>query len=163
MFKRLLPYLLLLAALTSGCAINPVTGESELSFVSQDQELKIGAEQYAPSRQMQGGDYLTDPQIGEYVSRVGNRIAAASDRKLPYEFKVINDSTPNAWALPGGKIAINRGLLTELQSEAELAAVLSHEIVHAAARHGAQGMERGNINAVCCACYRNGCSGDRLW
>jgi predicted Zn-dependent protease len=145
MFKRLLPYLLLLSALTSGCAINPVTGESELSFVSQDAELKIGAEQYAPSRQMQGGDYLTDPQIAEYVSSVGNRIAAVSDRKLPYEFKVINDSTPNAWALPGGKIAVNRGLLIELQSEAELAAVLSHEIVHAAARHGAQGMERGML------------------
>jgi predicted Zn-dependent protease len=94
---------------------------------------------------MQGGDYLTDPQITAYVSSVGNRIAAFSDRKLPYEFKVINDSTPNAWALPGGKIAINRGLLTELQSEAELAAVLSHEIVHAAARHSAQGMERGML------------------
>jgi predicted Zn-dependent protease len=65
-----------------------------------------------------------------------------SDRELPYEFVVINDSTPNAWALPGGKIAVHRGLLTELGSEAELAAVLGHEIVHAAARHGARAMER---------------------
>lgn len=145
MFAKLLPYLLLLSIIMSGCAINPVTGEKEFNFVSQDTELKIGAEQYAPSRQMQGGDYLTDPQIAAYVSSVGNRIAAFSDRKLPYEFKVINDSTPNAWALPGGKIAINRGLLVELQSEAELAAVLSHEIVHAAARHSAEGMERGML------------------
>jgi predicted Zn-dependent protease len=145
MFAKLLPYLLLLSIIMSGCAINPVTGEKEFNFVSQDAELKIGAEQYAPSRQMQGGDYLTDPQIAAYVSSVGNRIAAFSDRKLPYEFKVINDSTPNAWALPGGKIAINRGLLVELQSEAELAAVLSHEIVHAAARHSAEGMERGML------------------
>ena len=60
-------------------------------------------------------------------------MAAVSDRKLPYEFVVINNSVPNAWALPGGKIAVNRGLLTELNSEAELAAVLGHEIVHAAA------------------------------
>ena len=145
MFAKLLPSLLLLSIIISGCAINPVTGEKEFNFVSQDTELKIGSEQYAPSRQMQGGDYLTDPQIAAYVSSVGNRIAAFSDRKLPYEFKVINDSTPNAWALPGGKIAINRGLLVELQSEAELAAVLSHEIVHAAARHSAEGMERGML------------------
>jgi predicted Zn-dependent protease len=62
---------------------------------------------------------------------------------LPYEFVVLNSSVPNAWALPGGKIAVNRGLLTELGSEAELAAVLGHEIVHAAARHGALAMQRG--------------------
>ncbi len=143
MLGHLLTLLVLFSIFISGCAINPVTGENEFNFVSQQAELKIGAEQYAPSRQMQGGDYLVDPQVTAYVSGVGNRIAAFSDRKLPYEFKVINDSSPNAWALPGGKIAINRGLLTELQSEAELAAVLSHEIVHAAARHSAQGMERG--------------------
>lgn len=143
MYKKLLLFLLSFALL--GCAVNPVTGKNELSLVTEASELQIGAEQYAPSRQMQGGDYVTDPRIASYVSRVGNRIAAVSDRKLPYEFKVINDSTPNAWALPGGKIAINRGLLVELQSEAELAAVLSHEIVHAAARHGAQGMQRGML------------------
>jgi predicted Zn-dependent protease len=68
-----------------------------------------------------------------------------SDRKLPYEYAVINDSVPNAWAMPGGKIAFNRGLLYELNSEAELAAVMGHEMVHAAARHGAQGMERGML------------------
>jgi predicted Zn-dependent protease len=61
---------------------------------------------------------------------------------------VLNNSVPNAWALPGGKIAVNRGLLTELQSEAELAAVLGHEIVHAAARHGAKAQERGTLLQV---------------
>jgi predicted Zn-dependent protease len=79
------------------------------------------------------------------VQQVGERVAASSDRELPYEFTVLNNSVPNAWALPGGKIAINRGLLTELQSEAELAAVLGHEVVHAAARHGAQQMERSML------------------
>jgi len=73
---------------------------------------------------------------------VGQRLAGVAARDLPYEFEVINESVPNAWALPGGKIAINRGLLTEMQSESELAAVLGHEIVHAAARHGAQGQTR---------------------
>ena len=66
-----------------------------------------------------------------------------SDRSLPYEFVVLNDGTPNAWALPGGKVGIHRGLLVELDNEAELAAVLGHEVVHAAAKHGAKGLQRG--------------------
>jgi predicted Zn-dependent protease len=126
-----------------GCVINPVTGDRELAFVSADQEIAIGEQQYAPSRQMQGGDYVLDPALGNYVAEVGQKLAAVSDRALPYEFVVLNSSVPNAWALPGGKIAVNRGLLTELKSEAELAAVLGHEIVHAAARHGALAMQRG--------------------
>ena len=133
--------LLVLAA----CATNPVTGKNELSFISESQELAIGAQQYAPVRQSQGGDYRVDPQVQAYVDAVGQRLAAVSDRKLPYQFTVLNNSVPNAWALPGGKIAINRGLLVELTSEAELAAVLGHEIVHAAAKHGAQGMQRGML------------------
>lgn len=127
-----------------GCsATNPVTGEKELGLVSRDTEIATGQQQYRPTRQSQGGDYTIDSRLVSYVRTVGRKLAAKADRDLPYEFVIINDSTPNAWALPGGKIAINRGLLTELNSEAELAAVLSHEIVHAAARHGAQGMERG--------------------
>ena len=127
------------------CAQNPVTGERELGLVGTGQEVAIGAEQYAPTQQMQGGPYRLDPELQDYVSRVGQRLAAVSDRDLPYEFVVLNSSVPNAWALPGGKMAINRGLLSELDSEAELAAVLGHEIVHAAARHGAQAMERGML------------------
>jgi predicted Zn-dependent protease len=73
-----------------------------------------------------------------YVNQVGKKLASVSDRpQLPYEFVVLNNDVPNAWALPGGKMAINRGLLVHLQDEAQLAAVLGHEIVHAAARHGA--------------------------
>jgi predicted Zn-dependent protease len=128
-----------------GCATNPVTGENELILISESQELSIGKQQYAPMRQSQGGDYVVDPQVEAYVNEVGQRLAAVSDRKLPYEFKVLNNSVPNAWALPGGKIAVNRGLLTELQSEAELAAVLGHEIVHAAAKHSAKGIQRGML------------------
>jgi len=132
-----------MGALASGCAVNPVTGQNEIAFVSESQELAIGKKNYAPYRQAQGGDYVVEPDLTRYVKSVGERLAKVSGRKLPYEFNVINDSTPNAWALPGGKISINRGLLVELHSEAELAAVLAHEIVHAAARHSAQSMERG--------------------
>ncbi|MEM9305281.1 MAG: M48 family metalloprotease [Pseudomonadota bacterium] len=135
--------LLAMAALLGGCVTNPVTGDRELGLVSEGQERQIGDQQFSPSRQMQGGDYVVDPDLTRYVKEVGGRVAAVSDRPLDYDFEVINSSVPNAWALPGGKIAINRGLLYELQSEAELAAVLGHEVVHAAARHGAQRMERG--------------------
>lgn len=129
----------------SGCAVNPVTGERELSFISEQRELTIGQQQYLPSQQGQGGEFTVDSALSNYVQEVGSRLAAVSDRQLPYEFVVLNNSVPNAWALPGGKIAVNRGLLVELNSEAELAAVLGHEIVHAAARHGAQAMERGML------------------
>jgi len=134
--------------LMSGCAVNPVTGESEFMIVSEAQELQMGAQAYAPTQQSQGGVYDVDPELTGYVQQVGGRLAAVSDRQLPYEFVVLNNSVPNAWALPGGKIAINRGLLTELNSEAELAAVLGHEVVHAAARHSAQQMSRGMLSQV---------------
>jgi len=126
----------------SSCVTNPVTGDKDLLVVSEAWELQVGQQQYAPLRQAQGGDYVVDPNVEAYVNKVGQRLAAKSDRKLPYEFNVINDSTPNAWALPGGKISINRGLLVRLKDESELAAVLGHEIVHAAAKHGARAQTR---------------------
>ncbi len=125
-----------------GCAVNPVTGERQLSLVDERWELETGETHYAPLRQSQGGDFVLDRQLVTYVKEVGQRVAAEADRELPYEFEIINSSVPNAWALPGGKISINRGLLTEMGSEAELAAVLSHEVVHAAARHSAHAQSR---------------------
>jgi beta-barrel assembly-enhancing protease len=140
-----LPLVLSLMLLAAGCAVNPVTGERELSFYGEEWELQVGQENYAPLRQSQGGDFVVDSQLVAYVQEVGQRVAEHTDRELPYEFQVINSSVPNAWALPGGKLAINRGLLTEMDSEAELAAVLGHEIVHAAARHGAQAQSRAAL------------------
>ena len=133
------------ALLVAGCAVNPVTGDRELMLVSSSQEIEMGRQNYLPMQQSQGGVYDVDPQLSAYVQRVGGSLAATSGVDLPYEFVVLNNSVPNAWALPGGKIAINRGLLTELGSEAELAAVLGHEVVHAAARHSAQQMSKGML------------------
>jgi predicted Zn-dependent protease len=100
---------------------------------------------YAPMKQSQGGEFVLDPQLTAYVQEVGGKLAARARRHqdLQFEFSVLNDSVPNAWALPGGKIVVNRGLLTELGSEAELAAVLGHEIVHADAAHGARAQSKG--------------------
>ncbi len=142
-------FFIVLAATVIACGTNPVTGKRELQFVSESQEIQIGEKNYAPSRQAEGGDMEVMPELTAYVNEVGQKLAkvavAESGRNLPYEFKVLNNSVPNAWAMPGGKIAVNRGLLTELKNESELAAVLGHEIVHAAARHGAKAQERGTL------------------
>lgn len=143
--KKLIPFAALAFVAVAACVTNPVTGERNLGLVSEAQEIQIGQQNYLATQQMQGGSYELDPELTRYVNSVGQKLAAVADRKLPYEFVVLNNSVPNAWALPGGKIAINRGLLVELENEAELAAVLGHEIVHAAARHTAQSMERGML------------------
>ena len=145
-----------------GCAVNPVTGKNELSFMSAQQEIAVGEKNYRPSRQSQGGDYYLNPKLQAYVAGVGRKLAAVSGQPdLPYDFVVLNNSVPNAWALPGGKIAINRGLLVYLEDESQLAAVLAHEVVHAAARHGAQQMTRGTLTSVGLAAVAIGAQGQQ--
>lgn len=135
-----------LAFFVSGCVVNPVTGKSELSMLSVGDEIALGGQHYQPSQQAQGGQYVVDKNLTAYVASVGKKLAAVSDNpNLPYEFVVLNNDVPNAWALPGGKMAINRGLLVYLEDEAQLAAVLGHEIVHAAARHSAQQQTRNTL------------------
>ncbi len=135
---RLLTLMALAFSMTA-CVVNPVTGQKQFSLVSPAEEVAMGEQNYGPSQQSQGGQYTVDPGLTAYVQSVGKKLAAVSDRpELPYEFVVLNNDVPNAWAMPGGKLAINRGLLTYLHDEAQLAAVLGHEITHAAARHGAQ-------------------------
>lgn len=143
-------FLFLLLALTffslSGCSVNPVTGERQLLLASEDSDMTIGQQQYQPAQQSQGGAYYLDPELTFYVRQVGEKLAKVSARPdLPYEFVILNNDVPNAWALPSGKIAINRGLLLKLEDEAQLAAVLGHEIVHAAARHSAQQTQKGTL------------------
>jgi Zn-dependent protease with chaperone function len=141
-------FLLISFVFATGCAVNPVTGKSEIMFMSTAQEIEMGKQNYVPMQQSQGGVYDVDPELTAYVQRVGSKVAVQSGVDLPYEFVVLNNSVPNAWALPGGKIAINRGLLYELESEAELAAVLGHEAVHAAARHTAKQQSRAMLMQV---------------
>jgi predicted Zn-dependent protease len=134
--------MLLIAILSlAGCATNPVTGKQEIQMVSQGQEIQIGEQQYGPGRQSQGGDYVTDPKVTEYVRQVGNRLAAVADRPLPYEFVVLNSSELNAWALPVAS-RNQPGLLAGAQQRAELAGALAR-IVHAA--RTAQQMEKGQL------------------
>ncbi len=136
--------ILVLFVLWPSCATNPVTGRSELQLYNESQEIAMGVEHYPLEQQVAGGEYTLDPDLSDYVRAVGRKVSAVADRpQLPYEFVIVNEGSWNAWALPGGKIALHRGLLEAMRNESELAAVIAHEIVHAAARHSAQQMERG--------------------
>ncbi len=129
---------LLLAALllAAACAVNPVTGQEELVLMSEAQELALGARYYPQTTQINYGLPAADPGLQRYVERVGRRLAAVSQRpQIPWQFNAVNSSQVNAFALPGGKISITRGLITKMHSEDELASVLGHEIGHVTARH----------------------------
>jgi len=125
--------IVLLIAL-SGCAVNPVTGESDFVLMSEDEEIAIGRQNHPKIIQRYG---LYDaPSLQEYVQKVGDRVATNSHRRnLIFRFTVLDTDDINAFALPGGYIYITRGLLAYLSDEAELAAVLGHEIGHVTARH----------------------------
>jgi predicted Zn-dependent protease len=123
------------------CAINPVTGERELMLVSENQEMKIGADA-APSANWEFGGHYRDPSLEAYLGNIVTRLWAVSERPhLPVKFHIQNSSIPNAFALPG-YVAITRGLLSEMENEAQFAAVMGHEIGHVMARHTAQRLSR---------------------
>ncbi len=123
------------AVLLGACATNPVTGRPDLVLMSEGQELALG--QQAHQQTLQQYAVYDDPALQQYVDAVGQRLAAVSHRpELSYTFTVLDSTEINAFALPGGYIYMTRGLLAYMNSEAELAAVLGHEIGHVTARHG---------------------------
>jgi predicted Zn-dependent protease len=118
----------------AGCAVNPITGEEELMLISEGQDIAIGR-QYAPEIEKQMGGRITDPALQNYVDSVGQTIARVSHRPyLEYSFVALNHKSVNAFALPGGAVFVTKGMLEKLDSEAQLAAILSHEITHIVAR-----------------------------
>lgn len=122
-----------LAALTA-CATNPVTGQRELALMSEAQEIQLGKESDAEIRRSMG--VYDDPELQRYVQQIGLRLAKTSERpNLPWSFAVVDSPAINAFAVPGGFIYLTRGILPFLDSEAELAGVLGHEIGHVTARH----------------------------
>src|SRR5215212_3584977 len=121
-------------ALAAACATNPVTGKRQLALVSEAQEIEMGRQAAQQVAQTLG--FIEDDGLQALVKRVGTRLAADSERpSLPWEFHVVDDPTPNAFALPGGFIYVTRGMVTLMMSEAQLASVLGHEIGHVTARH----------------------------
>jgi predicted Zn-dependent protease len=132
-----LPAIVVVIACAAACATNPVTGRRELSFMSEAQEISI-AQEADPQIKQEMGIY-NDPDLQEYVSGIGMRLAKVSERpNLPWRFTVVDVPAVNAFAVPGGGIYVTRGIMPFLDSEAELAGVLGHEIGHVTARHSAQ-------------------------
>ncbi|HEV8397171.1 MAG TPA: M48 family metalloprotease [Vicinamibacterales bacterium] len=127
----------LAAATLTACATNPATGRREITLMSEGQEIALGKESDTQVRQEMG--LYDDPELQRYVSGIGLRLAKLSERpNLPWQFAVVDQAAVNAFALPGGFIYVTRGILPYLDSEAELAGVLGHEIGHVTARHAAQ-------------------------
>ncbi len=118
-----------------GCSTNPATGRSQLNVLSREEEIQLGAEA-APQFVEQNGGEVPSETIRRYVSEVGHKLAALSERpELPWEFFVLDSKQINAFALPGGKVFMSRGLLEKMDNEAQLAGVLGHEIGHVTAKH----------------------------
>lgn len=135
---------LVFALIGSACATNPATGDRELSLIGEGQEIAMGR-QADQDVQATIGVY-DDPELQRYVETVGQRLAALSERPdLPWTFRVADDPAVNAFALPGGFIYVTRGLLATLNSEAELAVVLGHEIGHVTARHAVNRISRAQL------------------
>ncbi len=144
MFKR---SFVLVPLLLAGCATNPVTGKSELSLVSEEQEIQMGQQGAEEAKAAYG--LVDDPALQKYVSSIGLEIARKTERpNLPWAFYVIDDPAVNAFALPGGPVFITRGILGAMNSEGELASVLGHEIGHITARHSAQQMSQQQLAAL---------------
>lgn len=118
----------------AACALNPVTGKRELSLISEKSEIALGQETDVSIRRQYG--IYNDPALNEYVTRVGMALVPYTHRPhLTYHFAVLDTPVINAFAVPGGYIYVTRGVLAMMNSEAELAVVLGHELGHVNARH----------------------------
>lgn len=134
-------------AFMAGCATNPVTGKRELSFMSEAQEIEMGRASLAQSRQQTG--FYDNAALDTYVRTMGMAMARASERpQLPWEFHVLDDPAINAFAAPGGFIFVTRGILAVMNSGAELAGVLGHEIGHVTAKHSVSQMSNATLAQI---------------
>jgi predicted Zn-dependent protease len=139
--------LVLAVSAATGCAVNPATGQRQLMLVSESQEIAMG-QQADPEVSAMFGLY-DDPELQAYVTRLGDSLAAISERpQLPWTFRVVDDPIVNAFALPGGFIYVSRGILAHFSSEAQLVSVLGHEIGHVTARHSASQMSQQQLAQV---------------
>jgi predicted Zn-dependent protease len=135
---------LILGTGVGSCARNPVTGKSQLSLVSESQEIEMGKQGAQEVAQTIG--LYDNANAQAYVAEIGKPIAAASERpNLPWEFHVVDDASVNAFALPGGFIYVTRGLMGTINDEAEFATVVGHEIGHVTNRHSVQMISKSQL------------------
>jgi predicted Zn-dependent protease len=117
--------------------------DGSVNFYSIDKEIALGKQ--LADEVSRTAKIVDDPIVAEYINRVGQNLARNSDGKVPFSFKVIDDQAVNAFALPGGFLFVNTGLILQAETEGEMAGVLAHEIAHVAARHGTRQATRGQI------------------
>ena len=130
------------SVLITACETVPVTGRHQLMLISPGEELSLGEEAY--KKTLKSSKLSPDQAATEMVRRVGERIAKAADRPdYKWEFNLVEDKTPNAFCLPGGKVVVYTGILPITKDETGLATVVGHEVAHALARHGAERMSTG--------------------
>ncbi len=149
--SRRLPITIILACISLlfflTCAVNPVTGKKELMLVSEAQEIELGKETDVEIANEYG--IVTDAAINNYVNGIGQAMCRLTHRpNLPYQFRVLDTSVINAFAVPGGYIYVTRGILAYLNDEAELAGVIGHELGHVAARHSAKQMSQQQLAQI---------------
>jgi beta-barrel assembly-enhancing protease len=132
----------------SGCAVNPVTGKKQIMLLSQQQEIGIDKQQ-SPFQFSSDYGITKDTGLNQYISDVGKNLLPNVHRpQMPYSFQCVNATYINAYAFPGGTIAITRGILLKLSNEAQLAALLGHELGHVNARHSAEQVSKGQLSSL---------------
>jgi len=149
MNKRVLVFTTCLVAVTTlgGCAVNPVSGKSEMALLSEEKEIALGKKNDALVRKEYG--VYKNKALQDYVNRVGQSLVKHSHRpNIKYTFTVLDSPEVNAFALPGGYVYITRGILAYVNSEAEMAAVLGHEIGHVTARHGVRQYSKATATSI---------------
>ncbi|WP_419658899.1 peptidase M48 [Desulfosarcina variabilis str. Montpellier] len=131
--------------LALGCATNPVTGKSQFMLMDEQEEIAID-KQYSPQQFSTDYGTVQDQRLQDYIQTTGKAMAAKTHRpQMPYDFHCVNANYVNAYAFPGGSIACTRGILLDLENEAELAALLGHELGHVNARHTAASMSKAKV------------------
>jgi len=139
--------LLAATAFLVACATNPVTGNRELSLVSESDEIAMGQE--GAKQVIASIGLVPDNALQSYVSNLGLTMARASERpNIPWQVNVLDDPIVNAFALPGGPVFITRGILSHMNSEAQLVSVLGHEIGHITAKHSVQQMSQQQLGQI---------------
>lgn len=148
----------------AGCSTNQATGRSQFLPLSWSEEVQLGAEA-APQFIEQSGGELPDQAIVQYVRDLGGRLAAQSEMpEIDWAFYVLDSQVINAFALPGGKVFISRGLIEKMDNEAQLAGVIGHEIGHVTARHGNERMGKAMIaQGLIIAAGIGGAVSDEQW
>jgi len=138
------------AASLAACTFNPATGRREFSMISRDEEIAMGVTE-GPKFAAEFGGKVNNAELQSYVSRIGHALAAKTEGdypSLPWEFTLLDSDVINAFALPGGKIYLTRGLARQMTNEAQLAAVLGHEVGHVTARHINSQMSRQGLTSL---------------